>query len=184
MPEVFGHRLGQSLTGALANAECRRDCIRNQLGALDRRQIYEYNAVVVLGRGRGGHRDAETRLPTTARARQRDETVIRQRRDDVVDLPFATDEARRSTRKVDAGLRAHRWRKVVSERGMGQLEQTLRPSQVAQPVLAEIAQPGAGRQGIRDERGGGFGDKDLPALRKTPHSRRSIHCRSVVVGVA
>ena len=67
---------------------------------------------------------------------------------------------------------------------MRQLEQALRPSQVAQPVLAEITQPGAGRQCIRDETGGGLGDKDLPALRETPHSCRSIHCRPVVVGVA
>ena len=139
MPEILRHRLGRGLSGSLADSERGRHGVGNEVGALDRCKVHEHHAVVVLVRGSGGDRDREAGLPATAWSGECDEPFARQRRYDVVDLSVTADEARRSARQIDARLRARQGREVSDELGMRQLEQALRTTQIAEPVLSEIA---------------------------------------------
>ena len=115
------------------------------------------------------------RLANAARADQRDQTMLLDERRDFGDLRFAADEAGELQRQVvrEDVERAQRW-KVGDEIGREQLVDVLGASEVAQPVLAQIAQARLRRQVALHEIGGDTRYQHLAAVSDREQTRDAI----------
>ena len=184
LTQVVGDRIGQPLAGTRPNSERVGDGVRDEIGGGDRREIHEEHTVGERVGVVTSDRDRKTRLAAAAGTRECDEPRPVDPRRHLALLVFPTDEARRAARKPVPGDGGGQCREVVGEHGVGQLEQALGSTQIAQPMLSEVAQADGRRQGISNESTRCLGDEHLATPRHAARPGGAVHGRSVVVAVA
>ena len=110
---------------------------------------------------------AKPRLAGAAGAGQRQQLHIgpAEQRADLCHLALATQEGRRLTRQVvGPGLERLQGRELIGQVRVQQLEDPLRLQQIAQPVLAQVAQLRRRGQGAAGQLLHRLGEQDLPAV--------------------
>ena len=124
-------------------------------------------------------------LPVPPVPVKRDETMRAEQAAHVVQLLLAADEAGELEREiVRAGVeRLERW-ELGGEIVAVELEDALRPGQVAQAMLAEVDERHAVRQVVRDERRRRLGEQGLAADGDPTDPCAAVDGRAVVVVVA
>ena len=110
----------------------------------------------------GTHRERETRLAHSARAREGDEPLVDDELADRDDIVLPPDERRELHREV-VTMRVERPQRSLSDGklGMNHLPHALGPTEVLQPMRTEVGDVHAIGQLIGDQSGGGIGHEDL-----------------------
>ena len=135
---------------------------------------------------RGGP-DREPRLagPTGPRERDQADIVVVEALADRLELGVAADERRRLGREVvRPEVERGEWRELRRQDRVRDLEDPLRPSQVLESMLTQIAQRDAVRQLAADERRGRVRQQDLAAMTGRHDPRRPIDGGPEVIAAA
>ena len=126
----------------------------------------------------GGGTDGEPGLAAAAGTGERDESDVGvvQAISDGAEFRVAANERGCLGREVVRPEVEGRQRKELSRQPRkGKLEETLRPPEVLQSMLPEVAQRRAGREPALDEAGGRLGQQDLAAVTGRHDPRRPVH---------
>ena len=125
---------------------------------------------------------AETRLAGAPGARERQKPGSRQELFGLPDLIVAADEARQLGGKVvgDGLERLERW-KLGGQALHAELEKTLGPGHVLEPMEAQVFQRQPRRQCVLDERPGGLRNQDLAAVAGARHASRPMDVEAQVL---
>ena len=125
----------------------------------------------------GGGLHRQPGLAAAAGAGQRHHAVLPQQLDDVLELPDPSDERGELGGQVvlDRVERPQR-REVDGQPGRLELEQPLRPGQVAQTVVAEVDERGAGRQLVDRQPSRELAHQDLTAVGQPPDAGAAVEC--------
>jgi hypothetical protein len=144
-------------------------------------QVDERDPVAIPVRRIAGHPDGETRLAGPARTRERHETNRRigEASREVVALGAPSDEGGRLGGEAANGEVERGERRIGARQSrMLQLEHPLRPTDVAQAVLAKVTQRRVAREVVGGQRGRGRGQKDLAAVTGRHDPRRPVDGRA------
>ena len=132
----------------------------------------------------GGHLDRQTRLSDAPCARDRHHPDVFQRGHDPFELRASANERGQLHRQVArVGVERTQRREVGRQVRVRDLDDALRSTEVAQSVLAEIAQRDLRADVIAHEIGAGGRRHDLSAVRRRGDASGTVHRRAVVVAV-
>jgi hypothetical protein len=155
----------------------REDRGRDQAWVADRLERDEPDAVGEPLRDVGSQLQRQPRLAGPARSGQRQEPGGPEQLARLGQLRLAADEARQLRRQVVRAAIQRADRRELGPLALDdELADPLRP-EILEPVLAQSAQPDAGRELVSHEGRRGLGQEHLPTM-----TRRSNACRAVDVG--
>ena len=178
-------RVEQRLFGHLAHAERLRDQRQNLIRIRDAREWNEEGAVGEVIERIGGDLQGEASLAGAAGAEQRDEAHVgpsEQPVTEVVALALAPDERGRLWWEIGGPVLegAQRWE--VCRHAFGdELKDAVRTLQVLEAMLAQVLEPGTGRQAIAHQLGGGGGEQHLSAVAEAHQAIGPVERRTEVV---
>ena len=97
---------------------------------------------------------------------------------------LAPDEVGQLHRQVvGRRIKGPQRRELVGHAADDELADALRPGEVLEAVLAQVAQRRAFGQGARDQRAGRVGQDHLAAMSRAGDARRAVHVEAHVIGV-
>ena len=162
------------------DTERHRDDVDQRVGLVGRRELAQPDTARVLRRELGSDLHRQPRLADATRAGEGDEPMVDEEVANLFHLVVAPDERRQLEREV-GGERIERSqpREVARQRVVEQLEHAFRTREIAEAVLAEVAELDA-----VEELRGCSRHEHLAAVPDRHEARGAVHGRAEVVTVA
>ncbi len=183
--EMLDQQVGRIAVRALPQPQRRRHGPRDQPGVAGRGQLHQPDAIPERLQQLGGGLERQAGLAGAARADQGHEPALLEPLLDLVKLAPAPHEAGQLAGQVGGERRQRADRRELGRQPrVDNLENPKRLGDVPEPMVAQIAQLRAGRQGGTGQLGRRRTDQHLPAVRGVPHPGAAVDGRPEVITVA